>query len=86
MPTITIKAKDFANELTNVNISKANINSENEITGEHVKNNQDVRGLLIKSGIKPENLKAEEDLKKIERNVKLDDKKNLKNTTKLNKK
>lgn len=86
LPTITIKAKDFANELTNVNIRKANINSENEITGEHVKNNQDVRGLLIKSGIKPENLKAEEDLKKIERNVKLDDKKILKNTTKLNKK
>lgn len=86
LPTITIKAKDFANELTNINIRKANINSENEITGEHINNNRDVRGLLVKSGIKPENLKAEEDLKKIERNVKLDDKKVLKSTTKLNKK
>lgn len=72
--------------MTNINIRKANINSENEITGEHINNNRDVRGLLVKSGIKPENLKAEEDLKKIERNVKLDDKKVLKSTTKLNKK
>jgi len=64
LPTITIKAKDFANELTNVNIRKGDLKSENAITNEHVKNNQDVRGLLLKSGIKPENLPAEEDIKK----------------------
>jgi DNA-damage-inducible protein D len=86
LPTITIKAKDFANELTNVNIRKSNINTENEITKEHVKNNTDVRGLLLKSGIKPENLPAEEDLKKIERKVKAEDKKLPNNTKKLNKK
>ncbi len=86
LPAITIKAKDFANELTNVNIRKADLKSENAITNEHVKNNQDVRGLLLKSGIKPENLPAEEDLKKIERKVKSEDKKFLKETKKLKKK
>ena len=83
LPTITIKAKDFANELTNVNIRKSDLKSENTITNEHVKNNKDVRGLLLKSGIKPESLPAEEDIKKIERKVKADDKKLLKETKKL---
>jgi len=86
LPTITIKAKDFANELTNVNIRKTDLKSESAITHEHVKNNQDVRGLLLKSSIKPENLPAEEDLKKIERKVKSEDKKLLKETKKLKKK
>jgi DNA-damage-inducible protein D len=86
LPTITIKAKDFANELTNVNIRKADLNTESAITSEHIKNNKDVRGLLLKSGIKPENLPAEQDLKKIERKVKSEDKKLLKETKKLKKK
>ena len=86
LPTITIKAKDFANELTNVNIRNADLKTEPAITNEHVKNNQDVRGLLLKSGIKPENLPAEEDLKKIERKTKSEDKKLLKETKKLRKK
>jgi DNA-damage-inducible protein D len=86
LPTITIKAKDFANELTNVNIRKADLKTETAITNEHVKNNKDVRGLLIKSGMEPENLPAEEDLKKIERKVKADDKKILKDAKKLKKK
>lgn len=86
LPTITIKAKDFANELTNVNIRKADLKTESSITNEHVKNNEDVRGLLLKSGIKPENLPAEEDLKKIERKVNSENKKLLKETKKLKKK
>ena len=86
LPTITIKAKDFANELTNINIRTADLKNESSITNEHVKNNQDVRGLLLKSGIKPENLPAEEDLKKIERKVKSEDRKLLKETKKLKKK
>ncbi|MEJ0102048.1 MAG: DNA damage-inducible protein D [Bacteroidota bacterium] len=86
LPTITIKAKDFANELTNVNIRKDDLKSESAIANEHVKNNKDVRGLLIKSGIKPEDLPAEEDIKKIERKVKSEDKKLLKQTKKLKKK
>lgn len=83
LPTITIKAKDFANELTNVNIRKSDLKMETEITKEHVKNNTDVRGLLLKSGIKPESLPVEEDLKKVERKVKAEDKKLLKDTKKL---
>ena len=86
LPTITIKAKDFANELTNVNIRKADLKTEVAISNEHVKNNKDVRGLLLKSGIKPENLPAEEDVKKIERKVKSEDKKLLQETKKLKKK
>jgi DNA-damage-inducible protein D len=83
LPAITIKAKDFVNELTNVNIRKADLKTEATITNEHVKNNKDVRDLLLKSGIEPENLPAEEDLKKIERKVKSEDKKLLKEIKKL---
>lgn len=86
LPSITIKAKDFANELTNVNIRKSDINSENDITKEHVKNNSDVRGLLIKSGIKPENLPVEDDIKKLERKIKSSDKKLLKDIKNFKKK
>ncbi|GHV12335.1 DNA damage-inducible protein D [Bacteroidia bacterium] len=75
LPTITIKAKDFANELTNVNVRKNDLGTEPDITDEHVKNNTDVRNLLLKSGIKPESLPPEEDLKKVERRVKSEDKK-----------
>lgn len=64
LPTITIKAKDFANELTNVNIRKSDLKTETDITNEHVKNNKDLSGLLLKSGIKPESLPVEEDIKK----------------------
>jgi len=62
------------------------LKTESSITNEHVKNNQDVRGLLLKSGIKPESLPAEEDLKKIERKVKAAEKNLLKETKKLKKK
>jgi len=62
------------------------LKTEVAIANEHVKNNKDVRGLLLKSGIKPENLLAEEDLKKIERKVKSEDKKLLKETKKIKKK
>lgn len=46
LPTITIKAKDLATEITNFNVKKADIKGEDQITGEHIKNNQDVRNLL----------------------------------------
>lgn len=74
LPTITISAKQLATEITNFNVSKNNIKGENNISTEHVKNNADVRGLLSKSGIKPEELPAEEDIKKLERRVKSADK------------
>ena len=86
LPTITIKAKDFAIEITNFNIRKDDLNSEPAITAEHIKNNRHVRGALLKSGIIPELLPAEEDIKKIERKVKSADKKLPKEAKKLKKK
>ncbi len=56
LPSITIKAKDLATEITNFNVKKSDLNGENAISDEHVKNNEDVRTLLGKSGIKPEAL------------------------------
>ncbi len=70
LPTITITAKQLAAEITNFNIKQNDIRGESPISDEHIKNNKDVRGLLNKSGIKPENLPADEDIKKLERRVK----------------
>jgi DNA-damage-inducible protein D len=69
LPTITITAKQLATEISNFNVTKNNLQGEPSITDEHIKNNQDVRNLLGKSGIKPENLPAEEDIKKMERTL-----------------
>jgi DNA-damage-inducible protein D len=74
LPTITITAKQLATEITNFNVQKNDLKGEVNITNEHVKNNSDVRALLGKSGIKPEHLPAEEDIKKLERRVKTTDK------------
>jgi DNA-damage-inducible protein D len=74
LPTITITAKQLATEITNFNVKQHDLKGEARITDEHVKNNKDVRGLLGKSGIKPEQLPAEEDIKKLERRVKSADK------------
>lgn len=74
LPTITITAKQLATEITNFNVQKNNLKGETRITNEHVKNNKDIRALLGKSGIKPEQLPAEEDIKKLERRVKAADK------------
>ncbi len=73
LPTITITAKQLATEITNFNVKKNNLKGEKNIVVEHMKNNKDVRGLLGKSGIKPEGLPPEEDIKKLERRVKLID-------------
>jgi DNA-damage-inducible protein D len=69
LPTITIKAKDFANEITNFNVRRDDLKTEVHITHEHVKNNTDVRKLLAKRGIVPEKLPAAEDAKKVERRL-----------------
>ena len=82
LPTITITAKQLATEITNFNVKKNDLKGEQNITVEHLKNNKDVRGLLGKSGIKPEELPAEEDIKKLERRVKTLDKKIAKNKLK----
>jgi DNA-damage-inducible protein D len=69
LPTITIKAKDFANEITNFTIKRDDLRTEDGITGEHVKNNREVRNLLVKRNIKPEVLPPAEDAKKVERRL-----------------
>ncbi len=74
LPTITIKAKDFAMEITNFNIQKGGMQGETAITDEHIKNNLGVRKLLADRGIKPEELPPAEDLKKIERRIQADEK------------
>jgi DNA-damage-inducible protein D len=74
LPTITIKAKDFATEITNFNIRRDELRHEGEIAHEHVKNNQDVRKVLTDRGIKPEELPPSEDIKKLERRVKTEEK------------
>lgn len=86
LPTITIKAKDLATEITNFNVKKNDLHGEPQITHEHVKNNEDVRSLLAKSKIKPEELPAEEDIKKLQRRVKTQNKEVLKEAKKLKKK
>lgn len=83
LPTITIKAKDFATEITIFNINDKDIKSGQQISWEHIRNNKGVRKLLLERGIKPEELPPEEDVKKLERRVKSEDKKFTKNPDKL---
>lgn len=75
LPTITIKAKDFANEITNFTIKRDDLRTETGITGEHVKNNREVRKLLVKQHIRPEKLPPAEDIRKLERKLSSDEKK-----------
>jgi len=82
LPTITIKAKDLAAEITSFNTKKNDLRGEELITSEHIKNNKDVRQLLGKSGIRPEELPPEEDIKKMQRKLDSENKKLLKGPTK----
>lgn len=75
LPVVTLKAKDLATEVTNHNMKHKWLYWENKITGEHIKNNEWVREYLENSWIRPEELPAEEDLKKIEGKIKEDIKK-----------
>lgn len=70
LPTITIKAKDFANEITNTQVKQQDLQGEASIANEHVKNNRDVRQLLTDREIVPERLPAAEDVRKVERRLK----------------
>ena len=69
LPTLTIKAKDFATELTSHNVIEKDINGEKEISQEHVDNNLAVRKMLEERGVKPEQLPPAEDIKKIQRKL-----------------
>jgi DNA-damage-inducible protein D len=83
LPTITIKAKDFANEISNFNILQRDLLTESGIADEHVKNNREVRNLLVARGIIPESLPRAEDVKKVERRLKSEQKKLPKQTRAL---
>ena len=78
-PTIILKAKDFATEITIHNARARNMNREQQISKEHVTNNEAVRQTLINRGIRPEELPPAEDVKKVERRLASADKKSLKN-------
>lgn len=79
LPTISIKAKDFAAEMTSVNVQAKDLKGENSISQEHVANNTAVRNMLLKRGIVPENLPPAEDVKKVERRLTSEQKNALKN-------
>ena len=82
LPTISIKAKDFAAEMTSVNVQTKDLKGEASITKEHVDNNAAVRQMLIERGIVPENLPPAEDVKKVERRLESEKKKALANKKK----
>ena len=82
LPTISIKAKDFAAEMTHVNVQQKALYGESEISREHVDNNAAVRQMMIERGIVPENLPPAEDVKKVERRLAAEKKKALRNKTK----
>jgi DNA-damage-inducible protein D len=82
LPTISIKAKDFAAELTSVNVQTKDLQSETMITKEHIDNNAAVRRILLERGVVPEDLPAEEDVKKVERRLASEIKKAIENKQK----
>jgi DNA-damage-inducible protein D len=86
LPTLTIKAKDFATELTGHNVVEKNLHGDKSISKEHIDNNLAVRKMLLERGVKPENLPPAEDVKKIERRLASDEKKVLKEAKKEQKK
>lgn len=75
LPTLAIAAKNLATEMTNYNVEEKDLQGESSITGEHVQNNLSVREMLGRRGIKPENLPPAEDIQKLERRVKSQEKK-----------
>ena len=74
LPTLTIAAKNLATEMTNYNVEENNLQGEGSITSEHIQNNKSVRKMLGERGIQPENLPPAEDIKKLERKVKKQEK------------
>ncbi|MCH2189239.1 DNA damage-inducible protein D [Candidatus Gracilibacteria bacterium] len=85
MPTILLKAKDFATEITIHNARQHCMSTENDISNEHITNNTTVRNTLLERGIIPEELPPEEDLQKVSRRLQNEAKKGLKNQKKFSK-
>jgi DNA-damage-inducible protein D len=85
LPTISIKAKDLAAEMTGLNVQTKDLKGQNPIEKEHVGNSSAVREMLVERGIHPENLPTSEDVKKVQRKLESDYKKVLSQTKKKNK-
>lgn len=86
LPTLTIKAKDFATELTSHNVVEKDLQGHSPIAQEHIENNQAVRKMLIERGVRPEALPPAEDIKKVGRRIENEDKKILKDLKNVKKK
>ena len=80
LPTISIKAKDLAAEMTGLNVQTKDLKGQSPIEKEHIDNSSAVRKMLLQRGIKPENLPVAEDVKKLQRKLEADNKKMLKNS------
>jgi len=85
LPTISIKAKDLAAEMTGLNVQNKDLKGQTKIEREHIDNNQAVRDMLTKRGIVPENLPPAEDVKKLQRKLDGDEKRLLKGNKKTKK-
>src|SRR3977135_1923007 len=83
LPTISIKAKDLAAEMTSLNVQSKDLKGHDPIEREHVDNSSAVRKMLVERGIHPENLAAGGDIKKIQRKLESDEKKLLKDMKKI---
>jgi len=78
LPTISIKAKDLADEMTGINVVNKNLKGYNPIEKEHVDNSSAVRKMLLKRSIQPEALPSAGDVKKPKRKLDSGDKTILK--------
>jgi DNA-damage-inducible protein D len=83
LPTLTIKAKDFATELTSHNVVEKDLKGDEQISTEHVDNNKAVRKMLIDRGVKPEALPGADDVKKLQRKLVSEEKEVLKGVKKV---
>lgn len=81
LPDVTIAAKNLANSMTSYNVESKDLRGINGIGTEHLRNNRSVRSTLVSRGIRPEDLPAEEDTKKLERRVKADERKLIRETS-----
>ena len=82
LPTISLKAKDLAAEMTGLNVQSKDLKGQTKIEKEHIDNNLAVRNMLTQRGIVPENLPPVEDVKKLKRKLDGEEKKLMKDTKK----
>lgn len=67
LPTISLTAKQLANEMTYVNTERNNLKGFKPIDNEHRTNNKTIRNSLEQRGIRLEELPPEPDIKSLKR-------------------